>query len=151
MKHMTTADMVSLIIERAKANEKMAAKSKNLKSTFRRYIRKGFGVQTAAATELAKRVNSTGDAAMLEQENLRLRVRLFELEQKLAEAENATPLNIGVSALHKRSTGTPPRADNNSLCPSPVAGETEDYEVSTRTTYHERSTKTPVEVIPPPS
>lgn len=78
MKHMTTA--VSLIIEHAKVNEKMAVESKNPKSIFKRYIREGSGVQAAAATELAKRVHSTGDAAMLKQKILRLKARLFELK-----------------------------------------------------------------------
>lgn len=56
---------------------------KNLKDTYKRYIREGAGVQTAAATKLAKRVNATGSLAKLKQENIHLRAKLHALEQRL--------------------------------------------------------------------
>ncbi|KAK1124107.1 hypothetical protein K0M31_007130 [Melipona bicolor] len=40
-------------------------------------------MQTAGATELAKRINATQDAAKLEEENLHLRARLNELKERL--------------------------------------------------------------------
>lgn len=58
----------------------MVAISKNLKGTYKRYIREGAGIQTAAATKLAKRVNATGNLAELKQENIRLRAKLHTLE-----------------------------------------------------------------------
>lgn len=61
-------------------NEKIAARFKNLKGIYKRYIREGAGVQTAATIELAKRANACGSYLNLEQENTRLRVRLHDLE-----------------------------------------------------------------------
>lgn len=85
MSRMSTGDMTSLTIERARADEKMVAIFKNLKRTYKRYIREAAGVQTAAATELAKRVNASSNLAELEQENIQLRVKLYELENGLAK------------------------------------------------------------------
>ena len=48
--------MISLIIEHAKANEKMAGSSRNLKGTYKQYVRKGTDIQKAAATELARKI-----------------------------------------------------------------------------------------------
>ena len=73
MRELSTTDMVALIINRAKASEKIAAKSKNFKGNFKRYMREGAGMQKAAVTELAKRVNATGGTARLEEENIKLR------------------------------------------------------------------------------
>lgn len=63
---METADMISLIIGRARCNVKMAA-SNNLKVTFKRFTWEHSSLQTAAAAELAKRVNATRYAATLEE------------------------------------------------------------------------------------
>ena len=87
MREMTTADMVTLIINKAKTSEKTAAR--NLKGNFKRYIREIAGMQKAAATELTKKINVSSDAARLEQENIQLRVRLHELEERLERMEKA--------------------------------------------------------------
>lgn len=58
---MTTANMISFIIHRTKTNEKIASKSQNMKGSFKRYIRENAGIKKAAATELAKKINATGD------------------------------------------------------------------------------------------
>lgn len=59
MREMSSGNMISLIINRAKASKKIAAKSQNLKGTFKSYIREGAGMQKTAATEMSKRVNAT--------------------------------------------------------------------------------------------
>ena len=63
---MTAVDITALIVFRTRANEKIAATSSNLKGTYKRYLREGAGVETAAATELAKR-DSINDVAFLPQ------------------------------------------------------------------------------------
>ena len=72
MREMSSADMISLIINRAKTSEKIAFILKNLKGNFKRYIREGAGMQSTATAELVKRVNASGDAAKLKEENLLL-------------------------------------------------------------------------------
>lgn len=138
MRHLTAADMVSLIIKKAKASEKLAAKSKNLKGTYKRYLREGAGIQTAAVTELAKRVNATGNSTMLEQENLRLRSKLFESEQKIAKMEKMISTYMESGDHPKRQTRVTSKMGSTPLCPSPTIDDTESYEISTRKTQRNK-------------
>lgn len=77
MNLLTTDDTISIIIERAGANEMLAAFSKNLKGSFVNFIRKGAYVECAAATELAKGVGPG---------EVELRAKLHDLEQKLTRS-----------------------------------------------------------------
>lgn len=51
-----------LIISRANANEKIAASFITLKGNYKKFIRKGSGMQKMGGTELDKSVNSVGEA-----------------------------------------------------------------------------------------
>lgn len=47
-------------------------------------------MQTAAAIELAKRINATSDAATLEQENIRLSAQIHDMKKRLAKLKPNT-------------------------------------------------------------
>lgn len=78
MRYLTTADIFSLIIDRAKANEIKAVEKPKL------YIQdvhqRKTDVQSAGVRELAKRVNVLRSAATLEEKNLRLCAKQYYLE-----------------------------------------------------------------------
>ncbi|KAK9301921.1 hypothetical protein QLX08_005919 [Tetragonisca angustula] len=85
MRMLPTANLVANI-GKAQTNEKVTAFFSNLK----RMITEGAGAIALAATiELAKRVSISGSETALEQENIRLRARLLELEERLAKLENS--------------------------------------------------------------
>ena len=138
MKEMTTADMITLIINRAKTSEKIAAKSKNFKGNLKRYIREGAGIQKAAATELAKRVSATGETARLEQENLRLRAKLHELEERLEKMEGNRPRSPEKKIKERKESRRDIREYR--ICPSPTGSREVGDGVSSRTRQRERET-----------
>lgn len=109
----------------------MAATSKNLKGTYKPYVREGAGMQAAAATELAKRVNVSSSYLDLEQENIRLRARLHDLEQRLVKVENLSFVAASGNTKQKPRAASPQK-DNTSRCSSPVRGMNKKYGVSTR-------------------
>lgn len=65
---MSSADMISLIINKAK--------TKKLSRNPRIYTLRGIS-EKAQATELTKRINAIGNTAKLEAKNIKLRIRLY--------------------------------------------------------------------------
>ena len=83
---LTTAVIISIIIEHARVNENIETTSKYLKGAYKG-TGKGADSQKAAPTEIARRVSATDSIATLEKRNFRLRTRLNDLEQILAKVE----------------------------------------------------------------
>ena len=86
MRITATAEMISWINTKTRTSETITATSKNLKPT---YVRQSASIQTAAATELAKRFRVTGYAEILVKENLILRSRLLQMEERLMLLESS--------------------------------------------------------------
>ena len=86
MRITATAEMISCINTKARISETITATSKHLKPI---YIRQSASVQTAAATEFAKRFRVTGYAEILVKENLLLRSRLLQMEKRLILLESS--------------------------------------------------------------
>lgn len=89
MKLLTTNDIIIIIIEQLAAIEVMATVTKNLKDTFKRHFRRRDDMQRAATTVMTKKVGATGSATALGKDNIRLRARLYNLEQMLAMIEHS--------------------------------------------------------------
>ena len=86
MSLLTTAVIISIIIEHARVNENIDTTSKYLKGTYKG-TGKGADSQKAAATEFARRDSATDSIATLEKGNLRLQTSLNDLEQIPAKVE----------------------------------------------------------------
>lgn len=81
--------MLTAHSSRSKSRRDLAAKSNNCRATDHLTA----GEARTSRTELAKRVNATGDTAELQQENLG--AKLYELEQRLTKVKNSSaPENI---------------------------------------------------------
>lgn len=107
------AGIIFLLINRAQASE-----NPNIMGTFKLYLREGDGMQKAAATELAKRVNGTGGSARLESENIRLNARLYELEKRFANVEKEQMKGKSRKPIKmKQGAGI---LEDKILCPSPT-------------------------------
>ena len=65
--------------------EKIASVSGNLKGTFKHFLREAAGNSHAYVTKLSKRNSTATSEIALEQENLQLRAKTYELELKCAK------------------------------------------------------------------
>ena len=85
-----------------------------LEGTLQRLLREDVGELQTVSTELAKQMPATGNETALEKENIRLRVRLHEMEERVAKLEakvqqnpagKATPKGAKNSSTAKQLTG----------------------------------------------
>lgn len=121
LRHLPTANLAAMILENAKTVEKVASASGNLKGTYKRFLREAAGNSKACVTEISKRNSSASSEAALEQENLQLKARIFELESKCAKLESnarvTQPSPKPKKAPKGNTSGEPNGADR--ICPSP--------------------------------
>ncbi|KAK9296745.1 hypothetical protein QLX08_009358 [Tetragonisca angustula] len=98
-------------------------------------MREGAGVQKAATTELARRVNVSGDMGQLEQENIRLRARIHKLEERLAKIEETQPRDRENKSKARKEILKDTKEQK--ICLSPMKIKEETYRVMTKAMHKE--------------
>ncbi|CAK9820202.1 hypothetical protein ANTQUA_LOCUS10541 [Anthophora quadrimaculata] len=85
LRHLPTGDIAAQMLEHLKEVERIAGTSRNLQGGFVRKLRIAARTVAAATAEVVKRTETSSPASLLEADNIRLRMKVEDLEAELSK------------------------------------------------------------------